>query len=194
MFFNAYKKYLKSKKKIFYFSVITIILLSIIYYCSSTTSNKSVFLDKIIIQKAKKYYLDPNLVKAVIWRESNFDIDALGEKGEIGLMQIMQKSAVKDWENYYKIRLEKKGVLFNPNLNIEIGCWYLARCRRHWRKYKEPEVLMLAEYNAGYANIKKWIKNTNTEDSKLVNKVKFKSTRRYVESILEQYKKYSKEE
>jgi soluble lytic murein transglycosylase len=193
MIFNKRKKYLdkKNKRKLFYVFALLLIVLSSIYFLMTYQTDNSNKFNRLIVQKARKYYLDPNLVKAVIWRESDFNANAVGNKGEIGLMQIIPKASVKDWENYYNINLSEKGILFNPNLNIEIGCWYLAWCRRHWRKYKEPEVLMLAEYNAGYANVKKWLNKPKKESDETVDKIEFKSTKKYVKNIMNQYKKYS---
>ena len=207
----GYNMYNKPKAKLLsiYSVLIILVIIFSIYYWKSCQSRQSNRYNKLIIQKAKKYYLDPNLVKAVIWRESNFRANAVGGKGEIGLMQLMQKAAVKDWENYYKINIAEKGILFNPGLNVEIGCWYLARCRRHWRKYtreylsslkektseksvyKESEILMLAEYNAGYTNVKKWLSKTKLKNKRLIDKIKFKSTRKYIISIMAQYEKYA---
>jgi soluble lytic murein transglycosylase len=185
---------LKKTKKHLVISTISffvVFFLYCLYYFFSSAETSRY--DLLIIQKSKKYNLSPNLVKAVIWKESKFDANAVGKKGEIGLMQIMQKAAVKDWENYYKITLGGKGILFNPSLNIEIGCWYLAKCRRHWRKYREPEVLMMAEYNAGYRNVKKWLKKVKLSDVRLVKQIEFRSTKKYVKDIMRQFKKYDLE-
>jgi soluble lytic murein transglycosylase len=192
MFFNKRTKS-SYRKKLLYIVVFLLIVVAPIYIWIYYQTDNSAKFNKLIFQKSKKYSLDPNLVKAVIWRESDFNVNAVGLKGEIGLMQLMPKAAVKDWENYYNINLVEKGVLFNPNLNIEIGCWYLARCRRHWRKYKDPEMLMLAEYNAGYTNVKKWFKQSDKKYDKTIERIKFKSTKKYVNSIMSKYKKYSQQ-
>src|SRR5215212_3470896 len=44
---------------------------------------------------AARYRIDPLLVKAVIWRESNFNPNAKGRAGEIGLMQIREDAALE---------------------------------------------------------------------------------------------------
>ena len=173
------------------FAILAVFILSMFTYKYFTKEDDDSY-DSIIVAKSEKYSLDPNLVKAIIWRESKFNQNAIGTKGEIGLMQLMKKSAVKDWELYYKRSLAGQGVLFNPALNIEIGCWYLERCRRHWREYAEPELLMLAEYNAGYSNVKKWLKNCNYRTGNLITRIKFKSTRQYIEKIFKKFKYYSK--
>lgn len=66
------------------------------------------------------YHICPELLEAVIETESNGDPDAVGELGEIGLMQIYPK--------YHMDRAERLGVgcLFDPKGNILVGADYLA--------------------------------------------------------------------
>ena len=52
--------------------------------------------DSFILAAAKRYQVDPALVKAVVWRESRFDPDARGRAGELGLMQI-RAAAAAEW-------------------------------------------------------------------------------------------------
>ena len=49
--------------------------------------------DEVIIAAASIYDMDPALIKAVIWRESRFNPDAVGAAGELGLMQIRDAAA-----------------------------------------------------------------------------------------------------
>ena len=133
--------------------LVVVLLLSVkLYRCNTPYDTQY---DSIILEASKRYAIDPMLIKAVIWREGDFDPDAVGSKGEIGLMQLMANSSVKDWTNHTKRKISDKGILFDPELNIEIGTWYLARSRRNWLKYNDCDVLALAGYNAGYSNVKK---------------------------------------
>lgn len=150
-----------------------------------TRSNKY---NALIVKYARQYSIDPNLIKAVIWRESNFDVATTGSKGEIGLMQIIASASVHDWATYNKRPIPPNGLLFSPDLNIAIGTWYLARCRSHWIKFKDNIPLALAEYNAGYTNAKKWIPKDMNGD--VINGIKFPSTKNYVIDILNQYEEY----
>ncbi|HBM15554.1 MAG TPA: murein transglycosylase [Lentisphaeria bacterium] len=144
--------------------------------------------DTIIISASKKYNIDPNLVKAVIWKESDFNPVALGTKKERGLMQIMEKHAVQDWANYKKCQVPPPCILFSPEVNIDIGTWYLARCLSHWDNYEDSLVLAIAEYNAGYKRAKEWA-SKNIQGSVTEN-ITFPSTKKYVISILKKYKTY----
>ena len=81
--------------------------------------------DKIIVEAGKRNMVDPALLKAVIWRESKYNASEIGGKGEIGLMQIMVDRAASDWARVKKYPLPSAGALYDPELNIEIGSWYL---------------------------------------------------------------------
>ena len=59
----------------------------------SAYNNRYVKYDAMIVDAGIRNGVDPNLLKAVIWRESRFDRTAIGSKGEVGLMQIMPKYA-----------------------------------------------------------------------------------------------------
>lgn len=144
--------------------------------------------DKIIRNTARRYCIDSRLLKAVIWRESRFNSDARGNKGEIGLMQLIRKASVQDWANYCNIELPCEGVLFNPELNIEIGAWYLSRALRKWQEFGHAEELALCEYNAGRKMADKWKPDNKSED--MIDRIKIDSTRDYVETIMGKYSEY----
>ena len=55
--------------------------------------------DAHILAAARKYGVDPALVKAVVWRESWFNPRAKGQHKEIGLMQI-RDAAATDWPEH----------------------------------------------------------------------------------------------
>lgn len=148
--------------------------------------------DEIINRSASKYCIDPCLLKAVIWRESAFDKDATGGKGEVGLMQIMpgKKGAVLDWSDSHGVPHPPRGVLFDPELNIEIGAWYLSKELRKWNSYKYLERLALCGYNAGPGNAEKWKPASTEADFK--ENIKFRSTKSYVGAIMKKCEEYRK--
>ena len=190
MFYKPLKIRTRKKRyRLLFLSIIGILVLILVFYLYNVFFHTDTQFDKIIANTSKRYAIDPMLVKAVIWRESNFDPNAVGAKGEIGLMQLMFKSSVKDWTNYTKREITDKGVLFNPKLNIEIGTWYLVQSKKRWLNYKDSTVLALAGYNAGYSKVKKWVpKNYQGDDA--IKFIKFPSTKKYIESILEKYNSY----
>src|SRR5690606_11162622 len=52
--------------------------------------------DADIKAAARRYGVDPELVRAVVWQESRFNSQARGRAGELGLMQIRDLAA-EDW-------------------------------------------------------------------------------------------------
>lgn len=145
--------------------------------------------DPLIIAAARRHNLDPALIKAVIWRESAFDASARGGKGEIGLMQLMPSCSVVDWARAAKVPVPPAGLLFDPELNIEIGAWYLSRAARRWRGYRDREELTLCEYNAGGAKAAEWAPEDPGE-SGVVKRIRYDSTRKYVETVMAKYYNY----
>jgi N-acetylmuramoyl-L-alanine amidase len=72
---------------------------------------------------ANQYGLDPNLVKAVAWRESGWNQSSVSSAGAIGVMQVMPGTA--DWinNNLVSRNLNVRGSTAD---NIEAGTAYLA--------------------------------------------------------------------
>ncbi len=147
--------------------------------------------DRSIADAAARHNIDPLLLKALIWRESRFKANSRGSKGEIGLTQIRMETAGADWSEYFSTPISSEGELFNPQLNIEIGAWYLSKAMKRWRDFEQCEEMALAEYNAGYSRVKKW--NSEQTGENFLDKIAFSPTRDYVEAIMEKYETYSNE-
>ena len=147
--------------------------------------------DDLIIQTAKRHDVNPSLVKAVILRESKFIEKIRGRHGEYGLMQVTPIAA-DDW-----MRINRSGKfthyeqLMKPEINLEVGTWYLARGLKKWRDYKYCTALALAQYNAGPGNVikKKWV--PSHKDGEVLKLVTFPSTKAYIKYILKHEKKYN---
>lgn len=147
--------------------------------------------DEIIEKAARRNNVDPDLIRAVIWRESKFNRHTIGKDGEVGLMQIRQETAVVDWAKHKKCEIPSKGALMEPALNIEIGSWYLGRAMRNWEGYKDQIALALCEYNAGRKRALDW--KPDKKDGDVIGRIAIKSTREYVGDILRKYEEYRKE-
>ncbi len=141
-----------------------------------------------IAAASRRHGLDPDLVRALIFRESRFDPRARGSRGEVGLMQVLPGGAVADWARVNKRPRPSVRELCGVETNLEIGCWYLARALRRWNGYKNGIALALAQYNAGESRAKAWA--PEKRDGEVVPRIRIASTKKYVETILKRYRKY----
>ncbi len=143
--------------------------------------------DTLIVQASRAYGVDPRLVSSVIWRESRFKPYVVGEKGEIGLMQITMPAAL-EWAKAGNAPPPTRETLFNPDINIQAGTWYLARAIRYWSKRSDPLPFALAEYNAGRANAQRWAAMSGPNSRKFWETITYPTTKKYIHDILKRYR------
>jgi len=111
---------------------------------------------------AKRYHLDPALLRAVIKTESDFRQHVVSRKGAVGLMQLTPDTAAT-------LRVAN---IYDPIQNIRGGAKQL---RRLLNLYQGNLRLTLAAYNAGIQRVKE-------------HKVpRIGETRRYVRKVLQYY-------
>lgn len=87
------------------------------------------------LRAARRYRLDPALLKAIAKAESNFDPRAVSSKGAMGLMQLMPATA-----KAYGVRNP-----FNPEENVLGAAAFLKELFEEFGDVR----LVLAAYNAG---------------------------------------------
>jgi soluble lytic murein transglycosylase len=144
--------------------------------------------DKEIAAKAQRYGLDPQLLSALIWRESRFDPACVGSKKEVGLMQVTE-TAAREWATANTRPRLARADLFQPATNIEVGAWYLARAVRRWSPLRaDPLPFALAEYNAGRSNAMRWATNCGPNSADYLRCITYPTTQRYVRDILARYR------
>ncbi|MGL4654755.1 MAG: lytic transglycosylase domain-containing protein [Sarcina sp.] len=132
------------------------------------------------IQKySVEYNLNPNLVKAVIKAESSYNPMVVSNMGAYGLMQITRETG------YYIAGNMGMGdfnqtMLYNPDINIQMGCWYLRNLINEFGDVNTA----LAAYNAGRGNVSNWLKNPEySSNGKTLKEIPFKETSNYVKKI-----------
>ena len=108
---------------------------------------------------AEKHHVDPNLVRAVISTESNWNASAVSRKGALGLMQLIPGTA------------QRLGVgnAFDPAQNVDAGVRYLGMLLE---RYNGDLNKTLAAYNAGPGAVDRFGGVPN-----------FRETRNYVEKV-----------
>lgn len=136
-----------------------------------------------ILAAARRYGVEPSLVKAVVWRESRFREDARGRAGELGLMQVGALAA-QEWAEAERLEGFRHADLLDPRRNTLAGTWYLARLTRRYQQTDDPIAYALADYNAGRANVLRWIKGSaSTNGAAFLDAIDFPSTRDYVIAV-----------
>jgi soluble lytic murein transglycosylase-like protein len=122
--------------------------------------------EEIIEAAADRYRIPAALIRAVIKQESNFNAEAVSQKGAMGLMQLMPETA------------DLLGVSdpFKPDENIFGGTQYLVDLIS---RYDGNLNKALAAYNAGPKRVQDSIPN-------------IRETRNFVDSVLHYYESFSK--
>lgn len=142
---------------------------------------------ELITGASQRYSIDPYLVSAIIYEESKFNPSSVSEAGAIGLMQIMPNTGV--WIAKKQGRQFTVNDLYNPEANIDMGCWYFNLLRA---KYKD-EKLALAAYNSGDKNVDRWLESgDHSTVDEMVAKIPYGETRMYVQKVLKTKEKYEK--
>lgn len=175
------------KKRILIILSIFIILFGALLV-EKDTVNKLIYPKKYseyVEKYAKEFNLDENLVYSVIKAESKFKQDAVSNKGAKGLMQI--SDITRDWA-IEELELGEIDI-FDPEVNIRIGCWYINKLYKEFGKLD----LVIAAYNGGSGNVKKWLNNDNySKDGQKLHSIPFKETSNYVKKVSKNYEKYNK--
>lgn len=136
---------------------------------------------EIVEKYSREYGVDKNLVYAVIRAESSFRKEAVSHKNAVGLMQISESTA--KW-GAAEIPIEgfTLEMLAEPAVNIEIGCWYLAKLISQYDGNCETA---LAAYNGGSGNVGKWLSNEKySKDGESLHYIPFEETKKYVKKVL----------
>lgn len=119
--------------------------------------------DAAIEKAAAQHSVDPNLVRAVIKVESNFNPNAVSRKGAMGLMQLMPQTA----------RSLNVSNPFDPEQNVDAGVRHLKKLME---SYGGDVKLTLAAYNAGQGAV-----------ARSAGVPHFGETRNYVKRITQLY-------
>ncbi len=136
---------------------------------------------------AEEFGLDESLVYAVILTESKFDTYAESPVGAKGLMQLTDETGA-DCAKVLRIQNFSAEQLFEPDVNIRLGCYYLKRLIQDYDGITETAI---AAYNGGPGNVDKWLADPqySSGDGTLFD-IPYKETREYVKKVTEAYWNY----
>jgi soluble lytic murein transglycosylase len=140
----------------------------------------------VIREQAAEKHLDPALIAAVIYAETKFE-PRPSTAGAEGLMQILPETA------YFIAHLSggsrfTAGDLATPSINVAYGSYYLRYLLDH---YNGNEMLAVAAYNGGLANVDSWVARASAAGARLtVAAIPFGETRAYVQRVLDAQQAY----
>lgn len=135
----------------------------------------------IIDNYSKKHKIDSAWTYAIIRRESIFINDAKSEKGALGLMQLLPRTA-RATARAIKTRYRGTKQLIKIGPNIRLGTYYLKSL---FRRHHQQTVLATAAYNAGPTNVRRWLPlDKPMEAIRWIESIPFKETREYVKNVL----------
>ncbi len=140
-----------------------------------------------VYKYSKENNIDPLLTFAIIKAESNFNRNIKSTSGAIGLMQLMEETALEEANEINEDIIVTES-LYNPEKNIKLGTKYFAKLLK---KYNDNYLLALTAYNAGIGNVDNWIKQgIIKEDGSNIENIPYKETNNYVRKIVRDYKIY----
>jgi soluble lytic murein transglycosylase len=140
----------------------------------------------VIREQAHAKQLDPALVAAVIYAESKFD-PRTSSAGAQGLMQLEPRTA-EELARRSGGTTFKLSDLATPRVNIAYGTYYLRELINH---YSGDVPLALAAYNAGQANVDRWLAQARARGHPLtIGQIPFPETRLYVQRVLQAQLEY----
>lgn len=176
--------------KIIITSIILAVLIYIAFFWGNTEIKKRLPIkyEAEVKKYSQIYGLDEYFVYSIICAESSFDNEAESSVGAKGLMQMMPETA-KWLKEKYKLEVDPND-LFDPETNILLGCQYLKYLNE---RFDGDMNLVLAAYNGGEGNVRKWLKSTvYSPDGKTLTNIPYKETANYVKKVSTYYDLYKK--
>ena len=125
----------------------------------------------------KQYGTETNFVWAIMRQESAFKPNARSWVGAAGLMQFMPATAKEEARRAGMAHYD----LYNPNDSIRLGASHLSWLKKNLGR----EEYVMAAYNAGSGNARKWLRNSggNPDMAHWIEAVQFSETNGYVQRV-----------
>lgn len=137
------------------------------------------FHEPTVVQAAARASIPPELVWAIMRKESDFRADALSGSDAMGLMQVIPQTALAIADRREALYVD--GMLFEPHHAIAYGTWYLGALREH---FGGQLPLMIVGYNAGPLVVEDWLEsNAGLPYDVFVEEIPFDQARDYVRRV-----------
>jgi soluble lytic murein transglycosylase len=142
---------------------------------------------ELVVANSERFHVDRYLILAVMKNESKFRHEAVSPKGARGLMQVMPETG--QWiAEQLKMADFDPDMLFEPEINIMFGTWYLAFLSR---EFNYNLTVVLSAYNAGPGKTKEWLSGGVWDGTiNTVADIPFAETRNYITRVVRDYRIY----
>jgi soluble lytic murein transglycosylase len=141
----------------------------------------------IVAAAAKDYGVPQALIYAIMREESAFNPLAVSPRQALGLMQMIKPTALR-LAKEADIRRFRSRQLFNPEVSIRLGTFYLAVLLQ---EMDGNLVATAAAYQAGERAVHRWLSTRRSlRPDEFVEEIPFSSTRLYVRKVLASYAVY----
>jgi soluble lytic murein transglycosylase len=136
-----------------------------------------------VTENCDRFGMAPHLVYAMMREESRFDEKAVSGAGARGLMQLMPRTA-EELAGKLGFPEGQARDLFSPDFNVAVGVFYASELLA---ESKGDPLMMLAGYNAGFSNARRWFGGARKGSSnpERVDSIDYWETCDYVKKIVE---------
>ncbi len=168
------------------FSIIIGYIYSIIGHQSDLKKHPREYTD-IVEKYSEEYGVPEYIIYAVILEESGFVSNYVSETGEIGLMQISERT-FSDLLTITKDNLEL-GILYDPDTNVKYGTYYLSHLYIKYNRWST----VYAAYHTSEAIVDDWMSfDGNLDESGNLAEIPDEEVAQYCETIEAQAEMYKK--
>lgn len=150
-------------------------------------------LPKLTLPKnLKKTAIEEATIRAIIYRESECDKNAISNKGALGLMQLIPKTG-KAMAKMLGIKIKNECDILHPENNIRLG---FHNIKHVLDMNKHSYLIALCSYNADPCVVRTWLKDYGDPRDKNIDVIEwiecipFFETRSYVIRVLENITNY----
>jgi soluble lytic murein transglycosylase len=144
-----------------------------------------------VVYSAEQADLPPDLVYAIMRKESAYNPSVVSNADAIGLMQLLERTAKNmalelGWKEF------ERPMLFEPSLNVLLGSHFISKLLQRYRGQAVPAI---AAYNAGEHRVDPWLKRgaegkSTVELDRFVEDIPIDQTRNYVRRVIGNWARY----